>query len=141
MKFDATVTIAQPIDAVSAYISDVSNDVHWRTGVTESGLYSDGPLGLGSVGYARAGNKETKWKVVSYIAGTSMDWEFVDGPFKGTGGYRLASVESGTRFTLVADLQPSGVYKLMGPLFDWIGRRQNQADVEKLRDILEAMPG
>ena len=29
---------------------------------------------------------------------------------------------------------------LMGPLFAWIGRRQNQGDVEKLRDILESMP-
>jgi hypothetical protein len=46
MEMDATVTIARPADAVFAYVSDVSNDVHWRTGVTESGLSTDPPLGL-----------------------------------------------------------------------------------------------
>jgi len=41
---------------------------------------------------------------------------------------------------LVADVEPAGVYKLLGPLFAWMGHRRNQADVEKLRDILEATP-
>ena len=109
-------------------------------GVTESGLLSDPPLGPGSSGYARAGDTETKWRVVSYTAGRSVDWELVDGPFQGSGGYRLEPVDGGTQFTLVADLEPSGVFKLMGPLFAWMGRRRNQADVEKLREILESTP-
>ena len=69
-----------------------------------------------------------------------MDWELISGPFLGFGGYRFAPVESGTEFTLVADVEPSGFYRLLGPVFAWMGRRQNQADVEKLRDILEATP-
>ncbi len=48
------------------------------------------------------------------------------------------SVEGGTQFTLVSDVEPTGMYKLLGPLFGWMGRRRNQADVEKLRDILES---
>ncbi len=140
MRMDATITIARPVDAVFAYVSNVSNDIYWRAGVTESGLYSDPPLGLGSSGYARAGDAEAKWQVVSYTAGSSVEWELVDGPFQGKGGYRLVPVEGGTQFTLVADLEPSGVYKLMGPLFAWMGRRRNQADVEKLREILESTP-
>jgi uncharacterized membrane protein len=139
MEMDATVTIARPADAVFAYVSDISNDVHWRTGVTESGLSTEPPLGLGSCGYARAGDVETTYRVVSFTAGSSVDWELVDGPFQGQGGYRLVPVEGGTQFTLVADLEPSGVYKLMGPLFAWMGRRRNQADVEKLREILESI--
>lgn len=140
MKMDATTTIARPVDTVYAYVSDVSNDVHWRTGVSEAGLYTEPPLGLGSCGYARADDVEAKWQVVSFTAGSSVDWELVDGPFQGRGGYRLVPVEGGTQFTLVADLEPSGVYKLMGPLFAWMGRRRNQADVEKLREILESTP-
>jgi hypothetical protein len=78
--------------------------------------------------------------VVSYIAGESVDYELLDGPFKGSGGYRLVPVDGGTQFTLVADVEATGVYKLLGPLFAWQGRRRNQADVEKLRDILESTP-
>jgi uncharacterized membrane protein len=140
MKMDATTTIARPVDTVFAYVSNVSNDVHWRTGVTESGLHSDEPLGLGSTGYARAGDVEAIWRVISFTDGTSVDWELVDGPLQGSGGYRLVPVDGGTRFTLVADIEPSGVFKLMGPLFAWMGRRRNQADVEKLRETLESTP-
>ena len=78
--------------------------------------------------------------MVSYVENESASWELTSGPFKGSGGYRLVPVDNGTQFTLVADVEPSGVYKLLGPLFAWQGRRRNQADVEKLRDILESTP-
>ncbi len=140
MEINGTTIIGRPVDTVWAYVNDASNDVHWRTGLTGSGLRSDEPLGLGSVGYARVGDEEFEWRVVSYIAGESVDYELLDGPFKGCGGYRLVPVDGGTQFTLVADVEPTGVYKLLGPLFAWQGRRRNQADVEKLCDILESAP-
>jgi len=140
MEMNGTTVIGRPVETVFAYVSDVTNDVHWRTGVTGSGLRSDQPLGLGSIGFARAGDAEVEWRVTSYIPGESVDWDLISGPLKGRGGYRLLPVEGGTQFTLVADVEPTGFYKLLGPLFAWIGRRQNQADVEKLRDILESAP-
>jgi hypothetical protein len=48
------------------------------------------------------------------------------------------SVDEGTQFTLVSDVEPTGLYRLLGPLFRWMGRRRNQTDVEKLRKILES---
>jgi uncharacterized membrane protein len=140
MEMNATTVINRPFNTVYDYVMDVSNDVHWRTGVIESGLRSDPPVREGSIGYAGAANGEAEYRVVSIVAGKSADWELISGPYQGRGGYRFEQVEGGTQFTLVADLKPSGVFKLMGPLFGWIGRRQNQADVEKLRDILEAKP-
>jgi hypothetical protein len=138
MEMNGTIIIGQPVDTVFAYVNDVSNDVHWRNGVTDSGLRSGESLGVGAIGYTVAGDLEVEWQVVSYLPGTSVDWELLNGPFLGRGGYRLVPVEGGTQFTLVADVEPSGVYKLLGPLFGWMGRRRNQADVEKLRDILES---
>jgi len=140
MEMNGTTMIGRPIETVFAYVNEVSNDVQWRTGITGSGLRSDQSLGLGSIGYARVGDEEFEWRVISYIAGESVDWELLDGPYTGSGGYRLVPVDSGTQFTLVADVEPVGVYKLLGPLFGWMGRRRNQADVEKLRDILESIP-
>jgi hypothetical protein len=40
MEMNGTTVIGRPIDTVFDYVNDVSNDVHWRTGVTESGLRS-----------------------------------------------------------------------------------------------------
>lgn len=44
----------------------------------------------------------------------------------------------GTKFTLEADVRPTGFYRVLGPIFGLLGRRQNRADVAKLKDILEA---
>ncbi len=138
MELNGTTLIAQPVDKVSAYVMDVSNDANWRYGVDETGYRSGDSFNPGSIGYTRVGDMEVEWKVLSSTLGESVDWELLNGPFKGRGGYRLVSVESGTQFTLVADVEPTGIYKLLGPLFRWMGRRRNQADVEKLRDILES---
>ena len=140
MEMNGTTLINRPVDTVFAYINDVSNDVHWRTGVTASGMRSGQSLEPGSIGYSRVGDEDFEWRVLSYSAGESVDWELLNGPFNGRGGYRLMPVDSGTQFTLVAEVEPTGMYKLLGPLFAWMGRRRNQADVEKLRDILESTP-
>jgi hypothetical protein len=66
---------------------------------------------------------KTEWRVVSYIEGESVDWDLISGPYKGRGGYRFMPVDGGTQFTLVADVEPSGWLKLLGPIFTWMGRR------------------
>ena len=140
MEMNGTTVIAKPVDTVFAYINDVSNDVNWRYGVEESGLRSEDSLAVGSVGYTRVGGTEVEWRVITYKPGESVEWEMLNGPFRGRGGYRLVPVDGGTEFTLVGEVEPAGLYKLLGPLFARIGRRRNQADVEKLRDILESDP-
>ena len=138
MEMNATTIIRAPVETVFAYVIDFSNDVRWRAGAPESGLLSDEPFGLGSTGYTRAGDMESEWRVVSYVEHESAEWELTSGPFLGSGGYQLEVIDGGTRFTLLSDVEPAGVYKLLGPLFGWMGQRRNQADVEKLREILES---
>lgn len=138
MEMNGTTVIARTVDEVSAYVLDVSNDANWRYGVDASGYRSGDSFSPGSIGYTRVGGVEAEWKVLSSIPGQRVDWDLLNGPFKGRGGYRFRAVEGGTEFTLVSDVQPTGFYRLLGPLFGWIGRRRNQSDVEKLRDILES---
>ena len=138
MGMNGTIMIERPVDVVFDYVINLSNDAKWRTGVDESGWKPGESLGLGAIGYTHAGDVKVEWRVVSYEEGESVDWEFISGPLKGRGGYRLVPVDRGTQFTLVADVKPSGWLKLLGPIFTWIGQRQNQRDVERLRDILES---
>jgi len=138
MRMDGTIIINQALEVVLEYVLDPSNDVNWRHGVDESGFRSGNSLKPGTIGYTRVGDLEVDWEVLSLVPGESVDWELLNGPFKGRGGYRFKSLEHGTRFTLVSDVEPTGAYKLLGPVFRWMGRRRNQADVEKLRQILES---
>jgi hypothetical protein len=138
MDLSATTLIHAPAAEVYRYVSDPAHDVTWRTGVTDSGLTTEPPLALGSEGYVTAGNQIARWKVTAIGPGVFVDWELTDGPFAGSGGYRLEDIDGNTRFTLVADVEPRGLYRLLGPLFSWKGRKQNQTDVDGLRDLLEA---
>ena len=126
---DATIEIRRSPEDVYAFVADPANDVKWRKGVVESGLTSDPPLALGSEGYARAGRSVTRWRVVAITPGSAVDWELIEGPFRGSGGYRLEHLDGHTKFTLVADV---------GPVFGQLGTRQNQADVVRLKELLEA---
>ena len=138
MDLSATTMIHVPAEEVYGYVSDPANDVNWRTGVTASGLTTDPPLALGSEGYVKVGNQLARWKVTEIAPGGSVDWDLTEGPYAGSGGYRLEDIDGNTRFTLVANVEPRGFYRLLGPLFARMGRRQNQADVEALKELLEA---
>ena len=140
MEMIGTTVIGRPVDVVWAYVLDLSNDANWRTGVDKSGWQSEEPLGPGAVGYTQVGNARVEWRVVLYTPRESIEWEYINGPLRGRGSYRLLAVEDGTEFTMVADAEPAGWLKLIGPLFTRMVRRQNQKDVETLRDILEPTP-
>ena len=126
------------MEVVADYVLNVTNDTHWRYKVDESGFRSGDSISPGSIGYTRVGDVEVEWKILSSDPEGSVDWEFLNGPFKGFGGYRFKSLEGGTHFTLVSNVKPTGLYRLLGPIFQWMGRRRNQSDVEKLRRILES---
>jgi hypothetical protein len=139
MEMNGTTIIRRPVETVFDYVIDLSNDANWRTGLDESGYRQGQSLGVGAVGYSRAGDQEVEWRIETYMPGQRVEWQLLNGPFLGRGGYQLKPVEGGTEFTLLAEIEPAGIYKLLGPLFRWMGQRRNQADVEKLRDILESM--
>lgn len=136
----ASVRIDRLPADVYAFVSDPTNDVRWRTALTTSGLTTPPPLRVGSEGFAGVEETVVHWRVTKLEPNVLVDWDLLDGPFAGTGGYRLAEDGSGTLFTLVADVTPKGFYRLLGPLFGWIGRRQNLKDVQRLRSLLEEPP-
>ena len=44
----------------------------------------------------------------------------------------------GTRLTQVAEGEPGGFFRLVGPLLEMAGRRQFRTDLANLKDLLEA---
>lgn len=141
MDISATVDISVPPEDVFDYVMDVTHDAAWRSGVVEAGFTSSGPFGVGSTGFdrihANGRRMESTWTVVEFEPGVLARWTLDSGPIDGTGGYICEPVDSGTRFTLEAHVKPTGAYRLLGPIFGMIGRRQNATDVQTLRTILE----
>jgi hypothetical protein len=141
MNASASIIIHRPTGEVFDYVMEVSHDAEWRSGVVEAAFTSDGPPGVGTTGFDRieANGREmvATWTVFAYDPGVFARWELDTGPIQGSGGYVCESVSEGTRFTLEAQVKPTGWYRLLGPIFGRIGRRQNLADVRTLKEILE----
>jgi hypothetical protein len=79
----------------------------------------------------------SSWTVFEYEPGILARWTLDSGPIRGTGGYICEEAGDKTRFTLEAHVKPTGWYRLLGPIFGRIGRRQNLTDVQRLKTLLE----
>ena len=144
MDLSATTVIKRPAADVFDYVMEVPHDARWRTGVVEADFTSETPLGVGTTGFDRieANGREmvATWTVFEYEPGAFARWTLDSGPIDGSGGYICEEAEDGTRFTLEAHVKPTGAYRLLGPIFGMIGRKQNRGDVQKLKVILEGIP-
>jgi hypothetical protein len=142
MDASAQIHIDRLPTDVFAYVMQVSNDANWRTGVVEAGFTTEPPVAVGTEGFDRVDangrSAESRWRVIEWEPGSHARWDLVSGPIAGTGGYICApGDDGGTEFTLEAHIRPAGLYRLLGPIFGLLGRRQNRADVAKLKSILE----
>jgi hypothetical protein len=137
----ANIHIDRPPQEVFDYVMEVSHDAEWRTGVVEAAFTTAAPYGVGTEGYDRveANGREmmAAWRVFDWKPGAYARWNLTAGPIRGKGGYVCEPEGTGTRFTLEADVKPAGAYRLLGPIFGLIGRRQNRADIARLKEILE----
>ena len=142
MDLSASIEINRPMADVFDYVMDVTHDAEWRSGIVEAGFTTDPPLAVGTKGYdrveANGRDMEVTWTVVDFSPGEFARWTLDSGPIQGTGGYICRPSADGTSFTLEAEVRPGGLYRLLGPIFGLIGRRRNQADVEKLKSIVES---
>lgn len=141
MDISASIIINRPAAEVFDYVVEVPHDAEWRTGVVEAAFTLDGPARVGMTGFDRivANGREmvSTWTTIEYEPGLLVRWTLDSGPIRGTGGYICEPAGDGTKFTLYANVKPGGWYRLLGPIFGMIGRRQNIADVGQLKAILE----
>ena len=141
MNLSATIIINRPPVDVYDYVMEVPHDAQWRTGVVEAAFTSDESIGVGTTGFDRieANGRAmvSTWTVFDYQPGSHARWTLDSGPIRGSGGYICEEVGKGTSFTLEAHVTPAGWYRLLGPIFGVIGRRQNRVDVRMLKGILE----
>lgn len=135
-----SVVVKRPVEDVFAVVSDPTNTPKWNSTLLSATKTSDGPTKVGttfqSTGemFGRQLTTEftvTELEVNRRFAVTSTK------PFPLTMALALEPTTGGTRIDLIADVEPSGFFKIVGPLMVRMGRRQNQRNLENLRDMLE----
>lgn len=122
-RFQATVVVDRPIEAVFAFLADGTNDPKFSPRVLEIAKTTDGPPGVGTV-YAStvkdAGmTTKREFAITEFQPPAKIRWaertrNTVTAP---EGGYDLAPEGGGTRVTLYNVLQGNGLLgRLIEPL-------------------------
>lgn len=140
-KIERSIVIDRPVDEVWEFVHDPTKDALWQTTLTESEKLTDGPLRVGTrvreVRHFLGRRIELAWEVTEYEPNRKSAIRGISGPVPLTGGYRLEALDGATRFTVSGELDAHGLFKLAEPVFARITRRELEANLGHLKDLLE----
>ncbi len=142
INVESSIVINRPLEEVFAFLSDLENNLKWRSSQIEAKKTSEGPIGVG-----------TTYRMVNNVLGRRVEDETEVTEYEpnrkftciGKLGSRplearqiFEPVEGGTRVTFVLKAEPGGFFKLAEPLVASMGRRRAEADIAILKDLMEA---
>jgi len=137
----ASTTIKRPVEEVWAVVGDPTNTPKWRDSLLSVEKTSDAPMRVGSTfrgtGSMFGRHNRTEFTVAEVEVNRKLAVTTVT-PFPFTITLALEPADKGTRIRMIADMQPRGFFKLAQPIMMTMGKRNNQNDLEKLRDLLES---
>jgi uncharacterized protein YndB with AHSA1/START domain len=143
VREEHSVVIECPIEEVFAFTADPNNDALWESTTLEAERTSEGPLGVGTT--FRNTTKflgrrfDTSYELTEYEPPRKQCYRVTTGPIPGVVCYLFEpSDEGSTRFTQTFEAEVGGFFRLAEPLVARAIRRQMEADMETLKDMLEA---
>ena len=142
IREELSVVIERPVEEVFAFATDPENDPLWQSTSLETEMTSGEPVGVGTT--FRNTSKflgrriETAYEVTEMEPPRRQCVKIVSGPIPGSGCYLFEPAENGTRFTQTFDAEVGGFFRLAEPLVARAMRRQTEADMATLKDVLEA---
>jgi uncharacterized protein YndB with AHSA1/START domain len=143
-KIAATIRIDRAAEDVYAYASTFSTMPEWRGGVSESEQLTDGPVGVGT--RIRGGGRVLGRPIGIVIEVTALEpgsrfaYRGAAGPLRTHNIVTFESVAGGTQVTWTDDVELDGILGLLEPLMGRMVRRGYEADLVRLKAILEAQP-
>ncbi len=141
IKVNLSVVIHRPVEEVFAYANDISHWAEWNPGLIEVSA-PEGPIHVGSrirEVFKFLGRRiESTFEVVEYQPNRQVTYRTVAGPIPMTGTQTYEPVEGATKLTMIGEGEAGGFFKLAEPVVAQMTRRQFQASLDNLKDLLEA---
>jgi uncharacterized membrane protein len=136
------IEIDRPRDHVSAFAADPANVPAWYKNITEFEWETSPPVVVGSRIRFRAQflgrTLEYTYEVREFEPGRRLVMATAQGPFPMETTYTWHDARDGaTKMTLRNRGQPSGFAAVTAPLMTRAMRRANQADLRRLKELLE----
>jgi carbon monoxide dehydrogenase subunit G len=143
INFEISTLVDRPIEDVFAFLSNPLNTPKWQTMVKSIEQVVPGAVGIGAKFNAHAEvmghTMEGLMEVTTYEPPTRFGFTNKAGPMEMAVAFALKPVGTGTKITLNIQGNPGGIFKLAeGPMTHQI-KAQMEANLAKLKSVLEAM--
>jgi uncharacterized membrane protein len=142
VRIETSMVINRPVEEVFAFLSNMENNMKWRTSQQEVKKLSEGPIGLGTtyrmVNHVLGRQLETEAEVIEFEPNRKYTSRDKSGTLPLKAQRIFEAVEGGTRVTFRLQADPGGVFKIAAPLFATLAKRGIESDAAKLKDLLEA---
>ena len=139
-KVEHSVVIERPPEEVWAFVHEPANDPKWQTTIVEARA-PDEPMRVGTrvteVRQFLGRRFETGFEVTEFEPYRRSAVRVIAGPIPGGGSYAFERADGGTRFTMTVELDAHGFFKLAEPVFVAMARRELEANLGHLKDLLE----
>ena len=134
--------IAAPREQVAAFAGDPTHAPEWYSNIKSVQWLTAPPVALGSrmtfVAHFLGRKLEYTYEITELVPGEKLVMRTAQGPFPMETTYTFAPAARGTRVTLRNRGEPSGFARICAPMMARAMRRENEKDLAKLRELLEA---
>ncbi len=135
------IEIARPRSEVAAFACDPDNATRWYENIESVEWRTPPPLAVGSrlefVARFMGRRLAYTYEVREHAPGERFVMSTAQGPFPMETTYTFEDAGAGTRMTLRNCGEPAGFARIGAPLMERAMRRANQADLRRIKEILE----
>jgi uncharacterized membrane protein len=139
---ETSIDIRRPVETVFAFVADQRHNPEWIGTIKQVQVTPDGPPTVGTQVKARVSFLGVQLEATTEITALEPNRAF---SFKGSSGpatieatFRFEGSGSGTHLSASFQMEPGGLFKVAGPLFASQFKKQQEADVQRLKELLEA---
>ena len=142
LKIETSTMINRPVEEVFAVVSNHENYPKWSPGVLEVKKTSSGSIGLRtiwrSVSERLGRRRETESEIVEYEPNRKVTRQHTQGmPVRDRFTFEKAS-GGGTQVVETIEAEPDGLFKLATPFLEPLLKRQLEAALTNLKELMEA---
>lgn len=141
IEVERSIVIRRPVEDVFAFVADQRNAPQWQSGLVEVRRLTDGPPGVGTkhavVRVFMGRRMELANEYVAFEPNKRITFNGDSGQLSFEASYRTESAGDGTNVTCEMQMHPRGLLRLAQPLIAAGLRRDFEANLRNLKDLLE----
>ncbi|HEX9067458.1 MAG TPA: SRPBCC family protein [Ktedonobacterales bacterium] len=139
---EVDLQINRPVEAVFAYLTDVTTYTRWQSQLVDYRQTSAGPLAVGSTGIAvrtvMGQKNESTWQVTALVPNTTYTVKSTSGPLTYEIAHTLQPAGNSTRLHVHFQAQPTGLLKIAEPVMAGAIKRDLEDGHHQLKALLES---